>query len=94
MKINIEKIKYAVVKIIAENKNINWQLPYEQETPNVGRGTGFFIDKSGYILTCAHVVDGAKNLYIEISDSSDKHFCDVIGICTEFDIALLKTIKY
>ena len=39
------KIKYAVVKIIAENKNINWQLPYEKETPHVGRGTGFFIDK-------------------------------------------------
>jgi len=90
-----EKINKCVVRIIAEDISINWRLPYLQEQPNKGQGTGFFIDKDGHILTCAHVVNAAKNVYIEIpSVSSDKIHCQIIGICPQFDIALLKTIDY
>jgi len=89
------KINNCVVRIIAEDISINWKLPYLYEQPNKGQGTGFFIDIDGHILTCAHVVNSAKNVYIEIpSLTSEKIHCKIIGICPDFDIALLKTIDY
>jgi len=88
-------INSSVVRIIAESIDINWNLPYLIKEPSKGQGTGFFIDKYGHILTCAHVVDAAKNVYIEIpSLGNEKYNCKIIFICPEFDIALLKTIDY
>lgn len=88
-------INKCVVRIIAEDININWSVPYLINEPSKGQGTGFFIDNKGHILTCSHVVNAAKNVYIEIPEiSSDKYECDIIFICPQFDIALLKTKKY
>jgi S1-C subfamily serine protease len=90
-----KKINNSVVRITAEKININWNIPYFLEEPNKGQGTGFFIDKVGHILTCAHVVSGARNIYIEIPNLGSKKIdCELIGFCPYFDIALLKTIKY
>lgn len=98
MKINKDlknKLSKCVVRIIAEDININFKIPYQLMTPNKGQGTGFFIDNKGHILTCAHVIQGSKNVYIEIpSLGSDKYECVVIGMCPDFDIALLKCIKF
>lgn len=93
---NLKKnINNSVVRIIAEDIDINWNLPYTIETPSKGQGTGFFIDTEGYILTCAHVVNGSKNLYIEIpSNGSEKYKCSIISICPYFDIALIKCDTY
>ena len=89
------KINKCVVRIIADSININWKIPYLKESPSKGQGTGFFIDNKGYILTCAHVIDGAKNVYIEIPNiSSNKYECDIIGICPKFDIGLIRCIDY
>jgi S1-C subfamily serine protease len=89
------KINNCVVRIVAESININWNMPYLKESPSRGQGTGFFIDNKGHILTCAHVIDGAKNLYIEIPNiSSNKYECDIIGICPEFDIGLIRCRDY
>ena len=90
-----KKISKAVVKIIAEDININWQIPYKQKTPRKGHGTGFFINDKGYILTCAHVICNSKNIYIEIpSIGTQKIKCDIIGFCPHFDIALIRTQTY
>ena len=90
-----KKISLAVVRIKAEDIEINWNLPYIIEPPSYGTGTGFFIDLKGTILTCAHVVNGAKNVYIEIpSIDSKKHLCKVLSICPEFDLAIIKTLDY
>jgi serine protease Do len=98
MKIDNElkkRINNSVVRIIAEEINIDWKTPYLIKNPKLGQGTGFFINKDGYILTCAHVVNGAKNLYIEIPSIGDeKYECVVIGICPDFDIALIRTKTY
>jgi len=88
------KINKCVVRILAEDININWNLPYLMEEPSKGQGTGFFIDDC-HILTCAHVVNSARNVYVEIPEiNSGKYECDIIFICPQFDIALLKTKKY
>lgn len=98
MKINKElkkKINKCVVRIIAEELTIDWNMPYIHKSPSRGQGTGFFINNKGQILTCAHVVNGARNIYIEVPNiSSDKYQCDVISICPKFDIALIQCKNY
>lgn len=89
------KINKCVVRIIAEVININWNIPYLLEEPVTAQGTGFFINNDGFILTCAHVVDSSKNLYIEIPFlGSDKYKCEVLFIVPQFDIALIKCLDY
>ena len=63
-------------------------------------GSGFFIDKKGYILTNYHVISsevdpeykGFSRLYIKLSDDrGEKIPARVVGWDRHFDIALLKT---
>jgi|tagenome__1003787_1003787.scaffolds.fasta_scaffold20917794_3 S1-C subfamily serine protease len=52
-------------------------------------GSGFVIDKSGNILTNAHVVDGAVKVTVQFSDDKTVD-AKVIGRDTSTDLALLK----
>ena len=92
-----KKINKCVVRIIADDININWNIPYLYEEPSKGQGTGFFvnINKESYIITCAHVVNSSKNIYIEIpSLGSEKYECNIVSIVPDFDIAILKCNQY
>lgn len=93
---SIEKnLNKSVVRIYADHMNINWNIPFQIEAPSKGQGTGFFINNKGYILTCAHVVDGANRIYIEIPFiNNNKYKCDIVSICPQFDIALLKCNEF
>ncbi len=87
-------VENATVRIKIENIDLDWKMPYQLGDIRAGLGSGFFIN-SEYIVTCSHVVDGAKNVYIEIpSRGSEKIDVEILGICPEFDTALLKTKKY
>lgn len=80
-----------VCRIYADSIEMNFQIPFMMNPPNRGQGTGFFIDKHGYFLTCAHVVDNATRIYIEIpSHGSKKYEAEVVGICFDLDTALLR----
>ena len=51
-------------------------------------GTGLIIDQSGTIVTCAHVIDGAEQVAVLLSD--DRRFtASVLGVDTDSDLALL-----
>ncbi|KEO53172.1 S1C family serine protease [Thioclava indica] len=54
-----------------------------------GLGTGFIIEKNGYIVTNAHVVDGADTVKVTFSDGSTAD-AKVIGADKATDIALIK----
>ena len=87
-------VENATVRIKIENIDLNWKMPYQLGDIRAGLGSGFFISPE-YIVTCAHVVDGARNVYIEIpSRDSNKIDVEILGICPEFDTALLKTKNY
>ncbi len=68
--------------------------------PDRSIGSGFFIDKEGYILTNYHVIEsevdpeykGYSRLFIKLSDDrGEKIPARVVGWDRHFDIALLKT---
>src|SRR3954454_4815508 len=52
-------------------------------------GSGFVIDKSGNILTNAHVVDGAVKVTVQFSDDKTVD-AKIVGKDTSTDLALLK----
>ncbi len=55
-----------------------------------GVGSGFVIDKEGYILTNAHVVEGADEVTVRLADSKGEHKARVVGVDPQTDVALLK----
>ena len=57
-----------------------------------GAGTGFVIDKAGYILTNNHVIDGAETIRISFEDElrADTYAAKVVGKDVLTDSALLQ----
>jgi S1-C subfamily serine protease len=79
-------IKDAVVMISVDSR---WQ------------GTGFFINKEGYICTAAHVItnvvdkktgklEPSKNIYVLVSPSYEVYKCRIVGFDGAGDIGVLK----
>ena len=54
-----------------------------------GAGSGVIISSDGYILTCNHVIDGAKSITVITTDGSS-YEASVVGTDAENDIAVLK----
>nr|WP_299241929.1 DegQ family serine endoprotease [uncultured Halomonas sp.] len=52
-------------------------------------GSGFVISKDGYVLTNAHVVDGADSIVVRLNDRRELD-AELIGADNKTDIALLK----
>ena len=52
-------------------------------------GSGFIIDPAGYIVTNNHVVDGARDVSVTLTDGN-KYKAKVIGRDAKTDLALLK----
>ncbi|UJF24442.1 DegQ family serine endoprotease [Suttonella sp. R2A3] len=59
------------------------------EHRRTGQGSGFIIDKEGYILTNAHVVDEAESVKVMLLDRHE-YDAEVVGVDQRTDIALLK----
>ena len=57
--------------------------------PSYSVGSGFIVDKSGYILTNYHVVDDASRITVTLQNS-EEYVAKVIGTDEETDIAILK----
>jgi serine protease Do len=60
-----------------------------QRRPVYAVGSGFIVDKSGYILTNQHVVDDAARITVKL-DSGEEFQAKVVGTDEETDLAVLK----
>ena len=60
-----------------------------QGEPQRSRGSGFFIDPQGYLLTAQHVVDKAKALEVRLADGQ-RLPAKVIAADSQIDLAILK----
>ena len=63
------------------------QRPQSQEEH--AQGSGFIIDPAGYIVTNNHVVDGARDVDVTLTDGT-KYTAKVIGHDAKTDLALVK----
>ncbi len=62
------------------------QLP---RRPVYSVGSGFIVDKSGFIVTNAHVIDDATRITVKL-DSGEEFPATIVGADLETDIAVLK----
>jgi S1-C subfamily serine protease len=56
----------------------------------IATGSGFVLDKDGYILTNAHVVDGAKEAGVRFTEESSLVEAEIVGTDLSTDLAVLK----
>jgi serine protease Do len=61
----------------------------DQEMKQQSLGSGFIIDKDGYILTNNHVVAGAQEIKVKLADGRE-FSASVVGRDSKTDLALLK----
>jgi serine protease Do len=63
-------------------------VPQDEEVQR-GIGSGFVISADGYVMTNAHVVDGADEVYVTLTDKREFK-AKVLGADARTDVALLK----
>jgi serine protease Do len=71
----------------------NRQPQQQQDVPVLeGAGTGFVIDKAGYILTNNHVIDGAETIRVSLygGERTESYAAKVVGHDTLTDSALIQ----
>jgi S1-C subfamily serine protease len=56
----------------------------------IATGSGFVLDKDGYILTNAHVVEDAREVGVRFTEESDLVEAKVVGADLSSDLAVLK----
>jgi serine protease Do len=99
-----ERVKPSVVYIRADGRTDARPRPQLQVPPGFERffpnqpdadqyqrssGSGFVVTRDGYILTNAHVVDGAKNLTVRLLDRREFK-AKLVGTDAATDVAVLK----
>lgn len=67
-----------------DNPNIR-----QRETPMRGEGSGFIVNADGIVLTNAHVVDGAQQVTVKLTDKRE-FTAKVLGSDKQSDVAVLK----
>jgi serine protease Do len=60
------------------------------EGPRKGIGSGFVIHRDGWVLTNAHVIEGADTVEIDLGEGAKRLPARVVGLDSEADVALLK----
>ena len=65
------------------------ETPRQQERESISTGSGFVIDKDGYVITNYHVVQGADEVLVKFLDRREFK-AKIIGMDELSDLALLK----
>ncbi len=64
--------------------------PRQREQTQQSLGSGVIITADGYILSNNHVVEGADEVKVALSESEDEYIAKVIGTDPQTDISVLK----
>ncbi len=84
-----DKIRNSVVKITATMRGPDYTSPWTKRSPSEASGTGVVIDGKR-ILTNAHMVTYASQLFVESNQSSDKLPARVEAVSPGIDLAVIK----
>jgi len=74
----IEKVMPSVVNIIVRGAQ------------GEGGGSGVVVDEDGYVLTNAHVVRGARQIFVKFNDDRDPYPAELRELTRAKDVALLR----
>jgi S1-C subfamily serine protease len=80
-------VVFVSARVVTQT-NSPFGFPLEQE--GLATGSGFVLDKDGFILTNAHVVEGAKTASVRFEEGGDLVDARVVGRDLSTDIAVLK----
>lgn len=91
----MENISKKIVRIISQNISYDWNLPFNFLAVSKSIGSGFFINNKGHIITCSHVIEDAKEVFVQLPDSGKKKYkTKILGICPDFDLGVLQILDY
>lgn len=79
-------VKQTVVEITTETVTMNGRMG---QFISEGAGSGIVISSDGYIVTNNHVISGARNITVRLSDES-VYTATLVGTDSKTDIAILK----
>jgi len=82
----------SVVKIFTTYRAPDFESPWTKLPPEEISGTGFVID-GNRILTNAHVVEQASQIFVQPPNSADKIRAEVVGISQGIDLAVIQLRK-
>ena len=69
---------------------IPFQVPIPFKSEGFSLGSGFLINREGYILTNAHVISNAVNIHVVPAEGKKEYPAKIIGIDRLTDTALIK----
>lgn len=78
----------SVVSVLTSTNQIS--RLYSQQYQQEGAGTGMIVSSNGYILTNKHVVEGADNVTVVLTDGKRYENVEVLGSDPLNDVAFLK----
>lgn len=92
--VNIDVVRYVTSSPFSLNDPIfEWFFQQREEfrrrVPQKGAGSGFIVDKEGYVLTNEHVVSGAEEIKVTLADKREFKG-KVIGSDVTTDMAIIK----
>jgi S1-C subfamily serine protease len=79
-------VAFVTANGVTSDSNSPFGLPQQ----GTATGSGFALDKDGYILTNAHVVAGADSVEVSFDQNGDSIPAEVKGVDTSADVAVLK----
>src|SRR3954452_1281601 len=80
-------VVYVTARIVSQSDS-PFGLPLKQE--GLATGSGFVLDKDGYILTNAHVVEGTRDASVRFEEGGESIDARVVGRDLSTDLAVLK----
>jgi serine protease Do len=84
----VARVAPAVVSIVVETVSYNSRL---QAVPETGAGSGIIITPDGYIVTNDHVVAGAENVTVTLSNGS-VFPATIVGTDVQTDLAVIRIV--
>jgi len=94
----VDKVGPAVVNIrTTERGSEGPRMPFRRRAPSLqqgdeaprGEGSGFILSADGYVMTNAHVIAGASEVYVTMTDKREFR-AKIIGSDDRTDVALVK----
>jgi S1-C subfamily serine protease len=95
LKESFEEKKRLTYDILDVEEDINrpiGKIDRSSVTQKAKQGTGFLVNKEGYVVTNFHVIDGAKEITVKgiKGDYNTPFQLDVVAVDRQLDLALLK----